>query len=232
MLNTLILKSVHTPKNTPSRYLLLSKIQNDTCLNFMTTPATTDYSIMPDGTTLDLPSLTDIHRARVRQLPTRIVSGGQTGADRAALDWAIKNGIAHGGWCPKGRLASDGVIPPHYQLRESESAGYRQRTKLNVRDSDATVIFNLGELEGGTLLTLRFAQSLMKPHHVVPLDAPDLQTESRNLMEWFAQLGVESLNMAGPREEKRPGIHARVTEALDLWAAMRPEVAVPKTPRT
>ena len=123
------------------------------------------------------------------------------------------------------------MIPQHYQLRETESAGYRQSTKLNVRDSDATVIFNLGELEGGTLLTLRFAQSLMKPHHVVPLDAPDLQSVSLNLMEWFSLLGVESLNMAGPREETRPGIHARVMEALDLWAAMRPNVSEPETPR-
>ena len=234
MLNTLILKSTHTPKNTPNRYLLLFEIQNDTCLNFMTTPATTYYSFMPDGTTRDLPTFADMHRAVLGQLPQRVVSGGQTGADRAALDWAIKNGIAHGGWCPKGRLASDGVIQSHYQLRETESAGYRQRTKLNVRDSDATVIFNLGELEGGTLLTLRFAQSLMKPHHVVPLDASDLQSVSLNLMERFVLLGVgvDSFNMAGPREEKRPGIHARVMEVLDLWAAMCPDVPEPKTART
>ena len=86
----------------------------------------------------------------------KIVSGGQTGVDRAALDWALQRGVAHGGWCPKGRLAADGPLPERYLLRETDSMGYRQRTKLNVRDSDATLIFNTGVLDGGTLQTVRF----------------------------------------------------------------------------
>ena len=69
-------------------------------------------------------------------LIAKVISGGQTGADRAALDWACENGVPHGGWCPKGRMAADGPLAPHYQLCETDSAGYRQRTKLNVRDSD------------------------------------------------------------------------------------------------
>jgi hypothetical protein len=99
-------------------------------------------------------------------LPTlKIVSGGQTGADRAGLDWAIKNGISHGGWCPKGRRSKDGTIPSQYQLQETTSANYLQRTEWNVRDSDGTVIISIGEhLTGGSLKTLEFAIKHRKPH--------------------------------------------------------------------
>ncbi len=96
-------------------------------------------------------------------LPNKVVSGGQTGVDRAALDWACKQRIPHGGWCPQGRRASDGPLSLKYQLRETESAGYRQRTKRNVQESDATLIFNVGELDGGSLQTLRFAERSGKP---------------------------------------------------------------------
>ena len=98
--------------------------------------------------------------------PQKIVSGGQTGVDRAALDWARQHHIDHGGWCPKGRLASDGVIPTDYLLHETESSGYRQRTKRNVQDSDATLILSMGELDGGTLQTVEFAKRLKKPYLV------------------------------------------------------------------
>ncbi len=81
-------------------------------------------------------------------LPRIIIAGGKTGADRAALDWACHHHIEHGGWCPKGRLAADGMLPIKYQLIETESAGYRQRTKLNVPGSDATLIFNIGVRDG------------------------------------------------------------------------------------
>ena len=111
----------------------------------------------------------------------KIVSGGQTGADRAALDWALQRGVAHGGWCPKGRLASDGPLPERYLLRETDSAGYRQRTKLNVRDSDATLIFNTGVLDGGTLQTVRFAQTLGKPHFVVQIDEPAQESVAQRI---------------------------------------------------
>ena len=86
-------------------------------------------------------------------IPSRIVSGGQTGVDRAALDVAIAIGIEHGGWCPAGRLAEDGVVPPQYDLRETDSNEYPVRTELNVADSDATLILYEGKLKGGTLLT-------------------------------------------------------------------------------
>lgn len=150
-----------------------------------------------------------------RWLVARIVSGGQTGADRAALDWARSRGVDHGGWCPKGRLAADGPLPAHYELFETESAGYRQRTKLNVRDSDASLIFNIGELDGGTLQTMRFAQTLSKPHMVVQLDEPSREDAVARVRAWLTEGTFAALNVAGPREEKRPGIYATVTSVLD-----------------
>lgn len=145
----------------------------------------------------------------------RIVSGGQTGADRAALDWAREHGVPHGGWCPKGRLASDGPLPAHYPLQETESAGYRQRTRLNVRDSDATLILNTGVLDGGTQQTLRFARTLGKPHLVIQLDELTLDEAVKQVRAWLGEGRFIALNIAGPREEKRPGIHAGVLALLD-----------------
>ena len=145
----------------------------------------------------------------------KIVSGGQTGADRAALDWALQRGVAHGGWCPKGRLASDGPLPERYLLRETDSAGYRQRTKLNVRDSDATLIFNTGVLDGGTLQTVRFAQTLGKPHLVVQIDEPAQESVAQRIRVWLTEGQFSVLNVAGPREEKRPGVYACVAVMLD-----------------
>jgi hypothetical protein len=95
----------------------------------------------------------------------RIVSGGQTGADRAALDWAITHGVPHGGWCPAGRIAEGGVIPARYQLTEvPDGGGYRQRTEANVCDSHATLIVSIApELTGGSHETMLFARRLAKP---------------------------------------------------------------------
>ena len=94
----------------------------------------------------------------VTPFPQKIVSGGQTGVDRAALDVAGALGLARGGWCPKGRLAEDGTIPDRYPLAETETAAYEERTRLNVADADATLVLNWGPLEGGTLLTAETAR--------------------------------------------------------------------------
>lgn len=148
--------------------------------------------------------------------PTRrIHSGGQTGADRAALDWAIAYRIIHGGWCPKGRKAEDGPLAGRYQLRETESAGYRQRTKRNVLESDATLIVNLGELEGGTLETVRIARQHQKPALVLQLDETPIQDAAVRLRTWVEANRFGSLNIAGPRESKRPGIYAATHELLE-----------------
>ena len=137
----------------------------------------------------------------------KIVSGGQAGADRAALDWAISYDFEHGGWCPLGRLAEDGVIDPRYQLDEMAHGNYRQRTRQNVLDSDGTLILNLGELDGGSLTTLRFAEQHRKPCRVVQLDGDNSNDEVASVFVWINEFQIEVLNIAGPRETKRNGIY-------------------------
>lgn len=112
----------------------------------------------------------------------RIVSGGQTGVDRAALDVALELSLECGGWCPRGRRAEDGVIAAKYPLRETPMEDYRQRTEWNVRDSDATLILKRGELKGGTLLTAELARRYGRPLLVVDLgEAP----QARTAQEWI-----------------------------------------------
>lgn len=147
--------------------------------------------------------------------PLVIISGGQTGADRAALDWAIAHGIEHGGWCPAGRRAEDGPLDARYRLVETEKECYRARTVRNVRDSDATLIVNLGVLEGGSLETLRIAERRGKQVRVVQLDVPPTDAELDALREWLQVNAVARLNVAGPRESKRPGIYAATLGLLD-----------------
>lgn len=151
-----------------------------------------------------------------------IVSGGQTGADRAALDFAIENGYTHGGWAPQGRQAEDGVIPVKYQIKELVDGGYRQRTKRNVEDGDATLIVNLGELEGGSLATHAFAEKTGKACHVVQADSGVTDALVVSVIAWLRQHEVKTLNVAGPRESKRPGIYQLTVETLEaLDAAFR-----------
>lgn len=144
-----------------------------------------------------------------------IISGGQTGADRAALDFAIAHGIPHGGWCPRGRRAEDGVLDARYQLRETGSKNYRQRTRRNVEDSDATLILNLGELADGSLYTLQCAQRADKPVRVVNLDSDDLAAEVDRVRGWLDAHAISVLNIAGPRESKRPGVYQRALTFLE-----------------
>lgn len=141
----------------------------------------------------------------------RIISGGQTGADRAALDWAIKHDIPHGGWCPKGRRAEDGAIPDCYELVETPTRNYRQRTTWNVRDADATLIITLGkELTGGSLFTAQQAQKQKRPWlHVFPGEH-----WYEALQEFWKQHLIRTLNVAGPRATSQPGIEAFVEDVL------------------
>jgi hypothetical protein len=136
-------------------------------------------------------------------LPSKIISGGQTGVDRGALDAAIELGLAHGGWCPLGRRAEDGKIPPRYQLSQTDSATYRARTERNVIDSDATLILAHKALRGGTKLTARLAALHGKPCMVVDLDAAH---DIEGIRRWLAEHRVATLNVAGPRESQQPGI--------------------------
>jgi len=133
----------------------------------------------------------------------KIISGGQTGVDRGALDAAIALGIEHGGWCPQGRLAGDGRIPDRYRLEETDSPDYPIRTERNVLDSDATLILCRGQISGGTLLTLRFAEQHQRPCLAVDLDMPLPPAEIR---QWLRENNIKVLNVAGPRESQSPGI--------------------------
>lgn len=141
-----------------------------------------------------------------------IVSGGQTGVDRTALDWAIGRGVPHGGWCPLGRRAEDGVIPDRYRLRETPSAEYAERTEWNVRDSDATLIVSIGaDLEGGSRLTRSLAERLRKPClHVARASA-----DAARVRDFCITHGVRVLNVAGPRASKEPGVPAFTRALLD-----------------
>ncbi len=154
--------------------------------------------------------MTEQSQSRRRFQPAKIVSGGQTGVDRAALDAAMALGVPHGGWCPKGRLAEDGPIPPIYQLVETDSPAYAVRTERNVLDGDATLILCRGQPSGGTDLTLRLAQRHAKPHLVADLNAPVLA----RIRRWLAKIRPATLNVAGPRESQAPGIAAQATELL------------------
>ncbi|MFP6855591.1 MAG: putative molybdenum carrier protein [Opitutales bacterium] len=142
-----------------------------------------------------------------------IVSGGQTGADRTALDWAIAHRIAHGGWCPAGRLAEDGSIPTHYDLRETSSNAYPERTRLNVEDSDATLVVSPSHPTGGTLLTIQHAEQVGKPVLVVTRENEE---ESPDLLRAFIRRhAVNVLNVAGPRASGAPSIKIMVERLLD-----------------
>jgi hypothetical protein len=146
-----------------------------------------------------------------------ILSGGQTGADRAALDFALEFGLAHGGWCPRGRLAEDGPIDERYELTETPSRRYNQRTEWNIRDSDATVVFSVTrEVSGGTALTLGLVRRLGKP--CLHLVGEEATAEGRNLADelaaFLAEHHVRRLNVAGPRASQEPFVAALVRSVL------------------
>jgi hypothetical protein len=147
----------------------------------------------------------------------KIVSGGQTGVDRAALDAALAAGLACGGWCPRGRRAEDGPLDSRYPLRETPERDYAQRTTWNVRDADATLILARPPLRGGSALTRRSARRLGRPVLVVDPEAPDALARVR---AWIGDAGIGTLNVAGPRESQQPGIYAAARSLLD--ALLRP----------
>ena len=141
----------------------------------------------------------------------QVVSGGQTGVDRAALDAALETGIACGGWCPKGRKAEDGVLPSRYPLRETPSESYSQRTEWNVRDSDGTLILARDALKGGTALTRDLASKLAKPHLLIRLSE---SPKPEMVLDWLKENRIGVLNVAGPRESESPGIYGEAFEFL------------------
>ena len=143
----------------------------------------------------------------------QIVSGGQTGVDRAALDAALECGFPCGGWCPKGRRAEDGPLPARYPLKEMDSPAYPARTARNVRDSDGTLILLRGRSDRGTALTRKLAEEAGKPLLAVDLEDTAPETAVRRILSWTREHRIETLNAAGPRESGCPGIYR---EALEL----------------
>lgn len=145
----------------------------------------------------------------------KIVSGGQTGVDRAALDTALFLEIEHGGWCPRGRRAEDGRIDSVYQLVETDEADYAIRTEKNVLDSDGTLIFCQGPVSGGTKLTVKLARRHRKPHLIINLAADDAESQQLDhVVKWIREQNIQVLNVAGPRESTANGIGQEVEKFL------------------
>jgi hypothetical protein len=144
----------------------------------------------------------------------KVVSGGQTGVDRAALDVAMFLGLEHGGWCPKGRLAEDGIIPNEYQLKETTSSEYSVRTEQNVIDSDATLILFRNTVSGGTLLTKKYTAKHRRPSLMIDLENECEQTEFKN---WISEFNICVLNVAGPRASSDPLIYDLARQCLLIF---------------
>ena len=143
----------------------------------------------------------------------KVISGAQAGADCAGLDFALEIGLDHGGFVVKGRKAEDGRIDDRYRLVELPSNSYPVRTKRNVRESDGTAIFSFrAELSGGSALTLTYANSVHKP--VIHLHASDKVDHAAQLKDFIATNRIETLNVAGPRESKEPGVYQFTLETL------------------
>jgi predicted Rossmann fold nucleotide-binding protein DprA/Smf involved in DNA uptake len=149
-----------------------------------------------------------------------IISGGQTGVDRGALDAALESGAPCGGWCPDGRRAEDGVIPTRYPLMELAGAGYPERTRRNVVDSDGTVILHHGPLSSGTLLTLETCEELLKPVCLIDGDENRPAQAAKQVREFIAAQDIQRLNVAGPRASHWPGAHQYAQDVIRLLLSM------------
>ena len=134
----------------------------------------------------------------------KIISGGQTGVDRAALDIALKHGIEAGGWCPTGRLDEFGRIPDRYPVKELEGGGFIERTLQNVKDSDGTIIIYPGKLTGGTEQTVRFCVEQQRLHQLIDASTISTDEAARSIGHFVCENKIAILNVAGPRQSEWP----------------------------
>ena len=147
----------------------------------------------------------------------KIISGGQTGVDRAALDVALRHGIECGGWCPAGRLDEFVKIPDHYPVQELQAGGFRERTLQNVKDSDGTVVVYCDHLRGGTAQTVNFCLELRRPHELI--DASKISTEgaAKLIGDFVRKNKINILNVAGPRQSEWSKGYAYASRALSAF---------------
>ena len=146
---------------------------------------------------------------------TKIISGGQTGADRGALDAAIALGIPHGGWIPKGRITEDGFLPESYNLLEMPTSSYEERTEQNVIDSDGTLILSHGKLTGGSAYTKTLAEKHDRPCLHIDLNKTPAFQSATDINAWVQQNNIEVLNVAGPRASKDPKIYQKTKDIIE-----------------
>jgi hypothetical protein len=163
--------------------------------------------------------LTHTSRERTNQNPhnraIKIISGGQTGADRAALDFSLKHGVPHGGWVPKERKTEDGTLPEKYHLREMPTGQYSKRTEQNILDSDSTLIVSHGLLTGGSALTRELAKLHQKPWIHIDLEATPSPKAASMIREWIKHNGTKVMNVAGARASKDPKIYQATMDLLE-----------------
>ena len=147
----------------------------------------------------------------------KIISGGQTGVDRAALDVALTHGIECGGWCPAERLDEFGKIPDRYPVQEMQGGGFTERTLQNVKDSDGTVVVYCDHLRGGTAQTVNFCLELKRPHELI--DASKISTEgaAKLIGDFVRKNKIGILNVAGPRQSEWPEGYAYASRALSAF---------------
>ena len=145
----------------------------------------------------------------------KIISGGQTGVDRAALDVALRHGVESGGWCPTGRLDESGRIPNRYPVKELESGGFTERTLQNVKDSDVSVIFYPSKLSGGTGQTVKFCVERGRPCELIDASGVSIEKAAQSISDFVRQNKIHTLNVAGPRQSEWPEGYDYAYRTLD-----------------
>ena len=161
----------------------------------------------------------------------KIISGGQTGADQAALDAAIEMGTPHGGWVPLGRMTENGRLSRRYKMQEINAIDYDQRTELNVIDSDGTLLFSQGELKGGSALTKRLARKHLKPCLHIDIETMSEYKAVEIIKSWLEVRNIETLNVAGPRASESPVIYDIVLNIMKSVLYPPPEKITVKNPK-